>query len=74
MFEWLWNKVQNWTPIKRITDRIRRADERHAPHRLRWQYLWNGMLAHLHHKYQTANALDLANAEAGKLGQKSYVA
>ena len=74
MFEWLWAKVKDWTPIKRVTDRIRRADEYHKPHRLTWKYLWNAMLAHLNHKHQTSNALNLANAEAGKLGQKSFVA
>ena len=32
------------------------------------------MLAHLNHKHQTSNTLDLAHAEAGKLGQKAFVA
>ena len=74
MFEWLWDKIKDWTPIKRVTDRVKRATEYHKPHRLTWKYLWNAMLAHLNHKHETVNALNLANAEAGKLGQKAFSA
>ena len=34
MFEWLWAKVKDRTPLQRVTDRIKRADEHHKPHGL----------------------------------------